>query len=362
VKGYADATDGLTKPPVASTTTTHAFRVLVPFDVEFLEPGSIYGLGASQFNTLRLTVRMGADPLTAAVATLSITEIVIEFWAQTKQTNGDMVSPLPHLRKKTEPGKLGAGFGDGMPLVLEDINNPLASTDIGEVTVKVGEEVIVKPPATPEDINDVFLDDPNVGDIEDTSEYATPLYRMGDTQIKAAKTGPIHVEQRTQDEDLSLRYVYFPAPTEAQIKRDVRAAALKRQPGNTVLAVNAAAVDGLQVESRHLPFLPFKLFEGTERQAEQFAGLRCVYGGDPEVFIPDYLLDAAASRYITAAAENGGAGNNGVMLDTIRSVADMVPGGTVNGRGYSGGVTSIYAEVEQKILARVHALIAAATA
>ena len=360
VKGYDDATSGLTKPPVAETTTTHNFRVLVPFDVEFLEPGSIYGLGPSQFNTLRLTVRLGSDPLTAVVATLGITQIALEFWAITKQVNGDQVSPIPHLRKKNETGKLGFGFSDGMPLVLEDTNNPLASTDIEEVTVKVGDEVLVKPPATPDTISELYLANPNVGSIEDTSEHATPLFRMPDTQIKEAKTGPISVEQRVQNEDLQLRLVYFPAPTVAQYTRDVKSAALKRQPGQFILAVNKAAVDQMAVESRHLPFLPFKIFEGSERQAEQYAGLRCVHGGEPEVYIPPYLLDAAAARYINAASENNGAGNNAVMLDTIRSVADMVPGATVNGRGYSGGSTATYKEVERQILTRVQGMLAAA--
>lgn len=355
--GYGDATTGLAKPPVAGTTTTHVWRSLIPFDVEFIEPGSLYGMGPSQFNTLQMQIRMGADPLTAAVATLSITDITIELWARVKQTNGDQVMPLIHLREKTDPGKLGIAFGDCMPLVLEDTNNPLATTDIAEVTVKIGDEVVTKPPATPADINEQFLDNPNVGDVEDTSEYSTDLYRNADTQIGKMRTGPISVEQRVQNEDLQLRLTFFPVMGPDTIFRDIRAAALLRRPGSAILAVSNAALQTLNVESRHLPFLPYTMFEAGERQAEQYAGLRCVYGGQPEVYIPPYLLDAAAVRYINAAAENNGAGNNGVMLDTIRSVADMVPGSVISGRGYKGGVSPVYAEVERQVLARVQQMI-----
>jgi hypothetical protein len=362
VQGASDSTAGLTKPVASNTITTLAWKMLIPFDVEVVEPGVIYGMGASQLASGRLTVRMGADPLTAVDTTLSVLEIALEFWPVLKQTNGDQVSPLIFWRKKTDPGKLGMSFPDGCYIQAFDLNRPLATTLIDMVTVKVGDETVCAPPGTPKDIDAAYLELPDVRSTEDLSEYWTTLYRIGDTLLGKLRTGPFSVEQREQKENLNVGVAFFPVLGEAAILRDIQAAALRRRPGERILAVMAPALDNVTVESRHLPFAPYRIFEGGERQAEQYAGLSCEYGATPEVFIPEGLLDRVAARYLDALRENDGAGNEGVMLDTIRSVADMVPGSCISGRGYKGGRSAIYAEVERKIMERVNQKAAEAAA
>ncbi|HYO65130.1 MAG TPA: hypothetical protein VEU33_03525 [Archangium sp.] len=363
--GYADSTEGLDKVLVANTTNTVKWRSLVPFSCEMFEPTVYLGCGRSQLLTARLALSMGADALNAADNTLSVTEIAIETWAVLKQVNGDQISPVPHLRKKTEPGKLGMGFGDGLPLRLEDTNAPLASTAITQITVKVGDEVIVAPPATPRDIHDAFVESPDVGATELSDEYRTPLYEIPDMLIGKARTGPITVEMRTQDvEALKLAYVYLPVPNEENVLRDVRAAAMAdpQKAGDVILATSAVELDGYACEARHRPFLPFRVFRQGETQFDMYPGLKCVYAGEPEVYIPDGFLERAAKFYLSSMLENAGQGNQGAMRDTVRSVAVQVPGTIISGRGFAGGRSAIYAEVERQILERVALLVQAARA
>lgn len=355
VAGYTDAVTGLATA-LNNGANTLKWVTLIPIGrVEQLVPKrAVGGMGRGQLLTARLLIKLGTDPLAPLDALLALVSVNIELWPWTRPVNGEQWGRPPVVRYKPNSGALQAGFPDGLPVrVTEETNAVSAAPGTLEIQTKIGDEIVHDFPASAADILNELLRDPTVTGADDTSERHTLCFAFGDSPLKALRTGPVTVSQRTAAiASLNLTYTGYTVQPYEGVKRDVMRIANQNPAGTVIKAISSATLDGLEVESRHLPFVPWRAFADGERQFALYPGLRCEQGKEPEVHIPEHIKDAAAYQYAQALA----AGDQSRATDVIRNVATPIPGAVVSGRGFKGARSWVVTEVQKQIEDRVKKL------
>ncbi|MFY0576958.1 hypothetical protein ACN28S_23895 [Cystobacter fuscus] len=325
--------------------------------VEFMdESASLGGMGDSQLRLADLTLKTSADPLKALDADLQCTEVSVEFYP-------DNTATLPGVQRFGHPvhyetiinsDAQAVETEEGLVLFVADTARPTATNLFQAIRVSVGgygavpAYVVTDDPSTPASVEANFATKPDSGAVEKGVNLAvTPLYRQADMSINKMVPGRVRIHQVVKSTGFNLEYLYIPLqPTEFYLAA-AKALAARLQPGESIHLVSAATVEGLQVRDALLPYVGFCAVKVGHELSLRTAGLRCAYGGEPEVWVPTVRLYRAGQEYGAGAAMSDG----GAMHKAVRSLSDEVPGAVVHPLGYAGASSWVYRTVEEKLKA-----------
>lgn len=278
--------------------------------VEFINDSpKLFGCGASDLLDCELTFKLLRDVLAGVEPNVKITGYEVDLRVIPQRTNSDGEPSINMVAyKEVKGGEEDTVEGpDGLTLAADDLNNDLADTDIGEITVSVGGQVVTTDPAEPKDVQFRFLQDPNTGATEvGVANVRTPLFRAVDQDLRDMKPGKVVVTQDEHLEDFNIRFPHLPLASSKKVVERVMARAKRDDSGGYIHAVNGAAVEGIKVGDEHLPFTGMRYFKTEDVRFHTMAGLRAKRGGKVFAWMPMSDLMTCATEYRLAMQDKTG--------------------------------------------------------
>ncbi|WNG57951.1 hypothetical protein F0U59_26755 [Archangium gephyra] len=357
-RDYRDVDDATTGLKKAFTTgfNTLTFMVYIPFafSAHVKQASKVMGLGRVQMLDSSAYLKVEGDAFKAVSSNLTLRESYVNFAPLWTRGHERFIGIPMMSRKLVAPGRGSIVTESGLVLSVEQ-EKPLGATALEKLTVTVG-GIPVTREQPPEVIQRAYEEGDGFAPVEDVIQvYRTPLYvPAGNTDFAQLMTGAVEVEQAALIEEWAVRAVWFPYLTTQQIFDLVTREADDLAPGKQLLAVNAAAYDGVDANEAQLPFSGFVIFTSDESGFYEHAGIRCAKGGLPEVYIPPHISRLAARRIIDAMtpSELFPQGDQGAANGVEEEVAWRVPGLVVNEAGLEY-VSTVASEVGKRLKAAV---------
>jgi len=354
--GVGSAT-GLQAPIVVGTNILTWDSFLPLGHVEFLNLwNKLGGLGDEQLRTCALTIKTGAEPLKGGDATVELTEVSFQLFADTQdapegaQSWGETV----HYERLVNSDDDEVTTKDGLVFVVYDEANPLSASAFQRIRVLRNGKPITDDPCTPASVDAWFAVQPDTGTVEASiTSDVVPLYRMADMDLDDVQPGPITVKMVDDVTEFALGYWYMPLPQAAQVHAALKKM-LERYPAGTVLhAVSKATVLGLKVKDSLLPFLGFYVYKADHQTAKTTAGLRIEANKDPYIWVPATDRFKAGQEYLVARQ----LGDDGAMTRIIRRICNDIPTSVGSTKGYEGGITKPVRDVQALLEATADAIL-----
>jgi len=278
--------------------------------IEFInESTKLYGAGHSQLLDMDLGVKFARDVIKAIDSNVEVTgyEIDLRVVPQRNISDGEPESPIPAIVIVKGGEQNDVETPEGVVFTGNDTNADLDGTAIKELTVSVGGQEVTTDPAEPKDINARFQNQAETSATEvSVSNKWTDLYRVGDTDLKGIKPGAVKVVMDEHDVNLDTRWSMFRSSTSKEGLQRIRARADREASGGYIHAVNAAAVEKVEVTDEQLPFTGWRYFRSDKARFHTMAGVRCKKGDKPFLYIPPPLLMEIAAAYRMANADVNG--------------------------------------------------------
>lgn len=351
-EGYSDSTTGLgqtlaTGTPSVPGVTTVVWRQSIPVGEMMRLDGAKFGMGRFEWLLTQLYLKRGSEPLTGISADLSVGSVTYELDPKLDQVNGSPYH-FPPEYEELNPIDRRYTFPDGLMLSLNERTAAQASTALQEYRLQVDDE-IVHDQAAPSDVKAEYARrEKRYPYIENVEDKVTRLYATAPgTPLERVRTGRVTFEQKNQDlNPMKFASYMQKVPSEKEIAAVVQAVANLLKPGMSIKAVSWAAVEGRELESRLLPFVPMVFFDTNDSQYGQFPGLVCERGGSPRVEIPlKRLLELRAEYKRRQAAKDPKR-----VEKLIQLTAGAIPGAVIGGRGFKSGPSGTYAQVRRLIV------------
>jgi hypothetical protein len=367
--GLGNTTTGL-QQAIAEGVNTWKYTAYVSLGrVEFLKDDSIalWGVGPDMWRLCQLKVKTVSDYLKTTVdAGLTLTELAITYSTMRMKARGSRISLPCELRRYTPAApKQDVETTNGVVMDAVDTAEPLASTDLGALTVTIGDDLVLSPPQTPADVDLAYAYAPDVNaNVEGTIKAeATPIVVYPNTRLARIPGGKVRAVQETYNQQWQLEATIKPALTARQLLTYLnRLAQESLQAGETAHFVNTAPLEGIDLPSAMLSAGGVTMFRTTDPEASTYPGLRIAKGGGVELFTPPEHLDGAAREYRAAQEDKtrNPAGNAAGMDAAVQGFAKWVPGtvddevkgfySTANNQG--GPETALYRQCWDQVAQR----------
>lgn len=341
MEGYSDSTTGLAKTIANGATNSLVFYLPIPLGLMWWMGGqrNFWGMGPSQCATLELEVRRnGADAFATNWAING--SVTLDVIPDTQPVPHDRWSPVPEYAEQAETDK-NVRTPDGLPLRVSERSAVHASSSLTNVSVFVG-DLMVHDQVSPSELISQYNDSALLASGGLITDRETLLLAYNDDSAFAdLPTGPVKVTQNVKDlATFNLGFLYCPIISTDDVMAEIRNVSwnVRKQ---RVRAVSLAAVAGMRIPDRLLPFVPYCFFQEGEPEFEALPGIECAPGAQPFVVIPP-AFKARADAQRAAHRANGAAR---AAEDVIRQVASAVPGAIQGSGGFDRGASSILTAV-----------------
>lgn len=341
IEGYSDTSTGLGKTVANGATNTLVFYLPIPLGLQWWMGGqrNFWGMGPSQASTFELEIRRsGSDTIATGWAING--SVSIDVIPDIQPVGTDRWSPCPEYVEQNETDKT-VRLPDGLPLRISERTAVHASSTLTNVSVFVG-DLSVHDQVSPSELISQYNDSALLSSAGLITDRETLLLSYNDdNQFSDLPTGAPRVVQNVKDlATFQAGYLYCPVVSAEDMQNEIRNVAwnVRKQ---RIRAVSLAAVNGLKVPDRLLPFVPFCFFAEGDPEFEQFPGIECAPGAQPFLFVPP-SVKARASQ-MRAAHQASGAAR--AAEEVVRQVAAAIPGAVQGSGGFDKGSSPILAAV-----------------
>ncbi len=348
LEGYTDSSTGLARALPNSATTAVQFDLLIPLGAQaglVGVPKAFWGVGRSQAKLIELLVRKSADSFGVSGLVIS-GNVNIDVVPVERSVKGDRVSVLPVYEEKDEADKTTVG-PEGLHLDVCERTAVHASSASTSLTLSIDGETMFEQMRPSETVREL-LDSPDLPSIALPTDRETVLYLATnrETPFDKLPTGRVIVFQNAKDlATFKAGFTYVPILETSAVKALIAECAAQRK--KPVLAVSLAAVEGIKVPKRLMPFVPFVLFDKDDAEFGRLPGLLCTKPGDAnsiEEFVPPELATSMARARADFSARGLGAAAENVT----EQVAALIPGAVQSARGFARGGSDILAKVKAR--------------
>jgi hypothetical protein len=359
--GLADSATGLAQAFAAAATYNLKWTLLISLgQMEYIEEDEeLFGIGPDQLDRLSLTVRVNGDYPKSVSADLTYSELSVSFYSLRGPAKGRRIGLPPQLRRFTPATtKQSVTTNRGVPLLMLDLKQPLASYAKGQLTVEVGGQVVTRPPQTAEDINTNYELNPDVGTVEKTiKSLYTPIYILPDTRFAAMRSGSIIARQETLLEAWDAELLSLPSPLAAQWVLYLRKCAMNLPEGSVCHYVNTARLYEKNAEPRLLSAGGVTGFLESEPEAKLYPSVKIGQDGKVGLVVPPEYLGPAAQKWADGKSEGTAAGE-AKAESAVFEVAEWLPGacedevkGFPRAAGGGGAKTFVFTFAERLVAA-----------